>query len=78
MAPIWEIKTCPVERIFSETPFQEERLVALSLLDATTANFSFTSALWLLERPADKLSDDVFSSPCHLRDALGAVLDVYP
>lgn len=76
MAPTWEVRTSSTQRVFAATP-ASERLVALSLLDATTANFSFTSALWLLERPAGGLGDG-FSLLRHLRSSLSAALDFYP
>lgn len=76
MAPTWEVRASSTERVFAATP-ASERLVALSLLDATTANFSFTSALWLLERPAGGLGDDL-SLLHHLRSSLSTALDFYP
>ncbi|KAG8161264.1 hypothetical protein KVR01_009528 [Diaporthe batatas] len=76
MVPTWEVRISSTERVFAATP-APERLVALSLLDATTANFSFTSALWLLERPAGELGDG-FSLVHHLRSSLRAALEFYP
>lgn len=76
MAPTVDVRISSIERVFAATP-ASERLVALSLLDATTANFAFTSALWLLERPAGGLGDE-FSLLRHLRSSLSATLDFYP
>lgn len=76
MAATWEVKISSTERVFAATT-APECLVALSLLDATTANFSFTSALWLLERPAGGPGDG-FSWLSHLRSTLRAALDFYP
>lgn len=50
-----------------------EHTVPLSLLDATTAKFGLTSAIWLLERPT-ALRDTL----THLRAALSVTLDAYP
>ncbi|KAK8063607.1 transferase family protein [Apiospora saccharicola] len=80
MAPNWELKTSSIERIFPATVPTSERLPALSLLDTTTANPSFTSALWLLEHPrgARLGSGGQNSVSRHLRDSLAAALDSYP
>lgn len=57
-------------------PNGEERAVPLSLLDATTANFGLTSAIWLLERPSTSLpSEDLIE---HLRTSLAKTLEAYP
>ena len=53
-----------------------ERAVPLSLLDATTANFGLTSAIWLLERPSVTLPSDVLAQ--HLETALAKTLEAYP
>ncbi|CAI7667582.1 unnamed protein product [Penicillium pancosmium] len=54
-----------------------ERAVPLSLLDATTADFSSTTAIWLFERPDGALEDgfDLFD---HFRRSLQATLNNYP
>ncbi|KAJ8114203.1 hypothetical protein OPT61_g3866 [Boeremia exigua] len=53
-----------------------ERVIPLSLLDATTANFALTNAIWLFERPTVSLAPtDVFD---HLRKALSSTLNAYP
>lgn len=54
-----------------------ERAVPLSLLDATTADFSSTSAIWLFERPAEapKNGFDLFD---HFRQTLQVALNDYP
>lgn len=76
MPPTWEVRISSTERVFAATP-ASERLVALSLLDATTVNFSFTSAIWLLERPAHALGDE-FSLLRRLHSSLRAALEFYP
>jgi len=53
-----------------------EQAVPLSLLDATTANFGLTSAIWLLERPSVSLPSDGLAA--HLREALSTALEAYP
>jgi hypothetical protein len=53
-----------------------ERAVPLSLLDATTANFGLTSAIWLLERPSISLPADPLTQ--HLRISLATALEAYP
>lgn len=53
-----------------------EHAVPLSLLDATTAKFGLTSAIWLLERPSIPLASNALAE--HLRAALGKTLDAYP
>ncbi|KAK7964051.1 transferase family protein [Apiospora saccharicola] len=80
MAPNWELKTSSIERIFPATVPTSERLPALSLLDTTTANSSFTSALWHLEHPRGAWlgSGGQNSVSRHLRDSLAAALDSYP
>lgn len=40
------------ERLFPATKAQVEKTVCLSLLDATTVNFSPISAVWFFERPS--------------------------
>jgi hypothetical protein len=53
-----------------------ERAVPLSLLDATTANFGLTSAIWLLERPSVSLPSDGLAQ--NLETALAKTLEAYP
>jgi hypothetical protein len=55
---------------------ETERAVPLSLLDATTANFGLTSAIWLLERPSISLFSDRLAD--HLETALAKTLFAYP
>jgi len=61
------------ERLFPSTK-QPQRAVALSLLDATAAEFSPTGAIWLCERPKDA----PFDLAHHFRRSLQVVLDAYP
>ncbi|KAE8313514.1 hypothetical protein BDV41DRAFT_536756 [Aspergillus transmontanensis] len=63
------------ERLFPNTRGSSEKTVPLSLLDATTVNFSPTSAVWLIERPTVGSEFDVVE---HLRYALRVALDAYP
>lgn len=53
-----------------------ERAVPLSLLDATTANFGLTSAIWLWERPLISLPSGGLAH--HLRTSLSTALEAYP
>lgn len=53
-----------------------EQAVPLSLLDATTAKFGLTSAIWLLERPRVSLASADLAD--HLRAALSTTLNAYP
>jgi hypothetical protein len=50
--------------------------VPLSLLDATTAKFGLSSAIWLLERPTSSLASVDLAK--HLCTALSTTLDAYP
>lgn len=63
-------------RILPDQPASQETASPLSLLDATTANFGLTSAIWLLECPSVPLAAADLSG--HLRAALSATLDTYP
>jgi hypothetical protein len=54
-----------------------EQAVPLSLLDATTANFGLTSAIWLLERPSS-ISVPSDGLAHHLRTSLSTALEAYP
>ncbi|EUC34923.1 hypothetical protein COCCADRAFT_35495 [Bipolaris zeicola 26-R-13] len=65
-----------IDRILPDQPATREFTTPLSLLDATTAKFSLTNAIWLLECPNDRLAPkDVIG---HLRAAFGATLNTYP
>ncbi|GKT88729.1 transferase [Colletotrichum tofieldiae] len=69
------INVTKTERVYRKTPTQEEQTVPLSLLDATTANFALTNAVWLFERPE---INDAFDVAEHLRQTLSTALDSYP
>ncbi|KAK2030373.1 transferase [Colletotrichum zoysiae] len=70
-----EIKVTKTERVFPQTPASNEQAIPLSLLDATTANFALTNAIWLFEPPAAK---GVLAVDKHLRQTLGTALSSYP
>jgi hypothetical protein len=61
-------------RVLPQKQADLERAVPLSLLDATTAKFGLTNAVWLLERPTVQSAD----LSDHLRTALRVTLDAYP
>ena len=61
-------------RVLPQKQADHERAVPLSLLDATTAKFGLTNAIWLLERPTVQSAD----LSDHLRTALRVTLDAYP
>ncbi|KAF1837683.1 transferase family protein [Decorospora gaudefroyi] len=63
-------------RVLPHQPTSRECALPLSLLDATTANFGLTSAIWLLERPTISLASADLAN--HLRTALSTTLDAYP
>lgn len=63
-------------RILPRQPASCECIEPLSLLDATTAKFGLTSAIWLLEPPT--ISLDSSELPNHLRTALSTTLSAYP
>ncbi|OQE31461.1 hypothetical protein PENSTE_c001G05270 [Penicillium steckii] len=74
-----EIETTVVqsERLYpSITPI--ERAVPLSLLDATTVDFSSTSAIWLFERPTDNDMHNELDLFDHFRRSLRVSLSDYP
>ncbi|KAI8932673.1 hypothetical protein NX059_010167 [Plenodomus lindquistii] len=73
--PEVDIKVTTARRIFPQTPTQHEQAVPLSLLDATTANFALTNALWLFE-PLNK--KNVLEVAEHLRQTLSTTLTSYP
>ncbi|RSL86948.1 hypothetical protein CEP51_002538 [Fusarium floridanum] len=55
----------------------QEKVIALSLIDCTTANFSYGSAIWLYQPP--KLPEsDKFNLGYHLRESLALTLQAYP
>ncbi|KAM0433404.1 hypothetical protein ACHAPT_004282 [Fusarium lateritium] len=54
-----------------------EKIVALSLLDCTTANFSHGSAIWLYQPPRLPESDKL-NLGYHLRESLALTLQAYP
>ena len=65
------------DRLFPTSPSCTEQTVALSLLDATTANFSATSAIWLYERPAHTPGNKLNLAD-HLHKSLWVALNAYP
>ncbi|KPM42094.1 hypothetical protein AK830_g4458 [Neonectria ditissima] len=65
------------DRLLPNTKVVSEQVTALSLLDATTANFALTNAIWLFERPGHA-DGETFSLVEHLRQSLRATLDIYP
>jgi hypothetical protein len=62
-------------RVHAETP-SPERIVPLSLLDATTANFALTNAIWLFNPPQTVPID--FNLSAHLAKTLATTLSAYP
>jgi hypothetical protein len=75
MPPEVDIKVTTTERVFPQTPTQHEQAVPLSLLDATTAKFALTNAIWLFESFNEK---DVLDVAEHLRQTLSTALTSYP
>ncbi len=75
MPPEVDIKLTMTERVFPQNSTQHEHAVPLSLLDATTANFALTNAIWLFEPLNEK---DVVNVVVHLRQTLGTALTSYP
>lgn len=63
-------------RVLPHEQVGHECAVPLSLLDATTAKFALTSAVWLLERPTVSVQSDDLAG--HLRTALSVTLNAYP
>lgn len=63
-------------RLSPQQPASRECAVPLSLLDATTAKFALTSAIWLLERPTNPLASADLANL--LRTALSTTLNTYP
>lgn len=75
MAPP-SISITKTERLLPSKPPTEERIVALSLVDATTANFALTNAIWLFEKPEQTPAG--FDLVSHLRQTLQTALSAYP
>ncbi|KAF3805694.1 hypothetical protein GCG54_00005056 [Colletotrichum gloeosporioides] len=75
MSPKVEIIVTKTERVFPQSPAQYEQAIPLSLLDATTANFALTNAIWLFEPRKGKDVPDVAE---HLRQTLSTALSSYP
>ncbi|KAJ5646163.1 transferase family protein [Penicillium lividum] len=69
-----------VDRIMSERLFPKtkptENAVALSLIDATTVEFSACSAIWFCEK--SNRQQDGFDLTDHFRQSLKIALDAYP
>ncbi|KAK5991593.1 Acyltransferase AFT15-1-like protein [Cladobotryum mycophilum] len=65
------------DRIHPASPPLTEKVVALSLLDATTVNFAFTNAMWMFEQPQIHTYSD-FNLIHHLRQTLAVALTAYP
>lgn len=65
------------DRLFPKSPPCTEQTVALSLLDATTANFASTSAIWLCQRPVHTPDNQVDLAD-HLRQSVRVALNAYP
>ncbi|KAH7127757.1 transferase family protein, partial [Dactylonectria estremocensis] len=75
--PSFEISVTQTERLLPMTASTSEQATPLSLLDATTANFALTNAIWLFERPSS-IDEHNFDFLNHLRQSLRATLDAYP
>ncbi|EQB55583.1 transferase [Colletotrichum gloeosporioides Cg-14] len=75
MSPKVEIIVTKTESVFPQSPAQYEQVIPLSLLDATTANFALTNAIWLFEPLKGKDVPDVAE---HLRQTLSTALSSYP
>lgn len=74
-----EIHVTDTSRVFGKSKAGQHRAVALSLLDATTAKFALTNAIWLWERPGAAASAaEGFILAEHLRLTLGIALNAYP
>lgn len=72
----FEVDLLQSERLFPNSQ-PAEQVVPLSLVDATTSDFSSTGAVWLCERPDESLGAE-FSLSNHLRQSLASTLDSYP
>lgn len=75
VTPVHTERVLPRSHTQNTTNTEQSKL--LSLLDATSANFSATGAVWFLDRPSDDKSTpaDIIK---RLRDALITTLDAYP
>ncbi|KAB5583000.1 transferase [Coniochaeta sp. 2T2.1] len=76
MAPTIDVYIAKTERVLPESRAPSERAIPLSLLDATTANFGLTQAIWLFEPPQQVPKD--FDPTNHLRKSLQITLSAYP
>ncbi|ATY60297.1 transferase family [Cordyceps militaris] len=77
MAPPCDVAITCTTRIQAKSPSQTPCIVPLSLLDATTAEFALTSAVWLFDRPR-LASQEPFDLTTHLASTLSTTLDAYP
>jgi hypothetical protein len=73
--PEVDINVTITERVYPKKSTQHEYAIPLSLLDATTANFALTNAIWLFEPQNEKNGVNV---AVHLRQTLETVLTSYP
>ncbi|KAK3325988.1 transferase family protein [Apodospora peruviana] len=78
MAPAIPLVISQSERVFPESRAYGERVVALSLLDATTADFALTNALWLFEFEHPTTAPEGFNLTRHLQQSFSTVLSAYP
>ncbi|KAK7408675.1 hypothetical protein QQX98_009143 [Neonectria punicea] len=76
MAPIAPLITT-YDRLLPKAKPVSEQVTALSLLDATAANFALVNAVWLFERPDNSHGED-FNLVAHLYQSLRAALNAYP
>ncbi|KAB5566343.1 transferase [Coniochaeta sp. 2T2.1] len=76
MEPTIDVSIAKTERVQPETRAPSERAVHLSLLDATTANFGLTQAIWLFEQPQQVPKG--FDLAEHLKQSLQTTLSAYP
>ncbi|KAA8646069.1 hypothetical protein EYZ11_001950 [Aspergillus tanneri] len=75
--PMVKFSTTQSERLFPQNRLTSERIVALSLLDATSVDFQHTCAIWLFEAPEQRTSSQ-FNLSDHLRQSLQVTLGAYP
>lgn len=80
-----KVTICHTERIFPSDPDvpSSERIIPLSLLDATTSNLGLTSAIWLFSSSSTAIPEDVghndFNKVAnYLRQSLQVALNAYP
>lgn len=69
------VTSVDLKRIHARTKQSSPKAVPLSLLDATTAEFSLTRAIWIFRRDETTSGVDLER---HLSDALSTTLDAYP